>query len=309
MMVRLYAYHGSAMEPQPIVVDWEQRRAQTQAGQTITIRAGPQDGRIVRQFDNMSAAEQYVEADGTAQIGGVGHYPAERVPALEHYRLVQVSESSANSSTAYRSAARRTFAVTGVPPSSQTLYEPSFVKTFEKVPGATITADGLPENVTVRATVPMRVPTTNETFQYTQEVRTTESGELSLTLPYATTGYGDYGPSNGYTNVSVRAAGPYTVQTPLLNDNGSITQYRTQVQIDEGRVNGDVEGPRQVTLNRTNPLQNLTIGGGNESESLEPVGPVAGTDGSTGDDVDGTPSPTVDDGPAAHRALTAAAVA
>jgi dolichyl-diphosphooligosaccharide--protein glycosyltransferase len=308
LMVRLYAYHGSAMEPEPVVVDWEQRRAQTQSGETVTIRTGPQDGRVVRQFENVSAAEQYVEEDGTAQVGGIGHYPAERVPALEHYRLVQVSESSANSSSQYQSAARRTFAVTGVPPSAQTIYEPSFVKTFEKVPGATVTADGLPANVSVRASVPVRVPTTNETFRYTQEARTTENGELSMTLPYATTGYDEYGPSNGYTNVSVRAAGPYTIQTPLLNDNGTLAQYQTEVQIDEGRVNGDVEGARNVTLERTNPFQNLTLGGGNESGSLEPVEPVTG---SADDDADagGTPSPTVDDGPAAHRALTAAAVA
>jgi oligosaccharyl transferase (archaeosortase A-associated) len=306
LMVRLYAYHGSAMQPEPVVVDWEQRRAQTRSGETITIRAGPQDGRLVRQFENVSAAEAYVENDSTAQIGGIGHYPAERVPALEHYRLVQVSESSANASSGYQAAARRTFAVTGVPPSAQTLYEPSFVKTFEKVPGATVTADGLPANVTVRASVPMRVPTTNETFRYTQEVRTSESGELSMTLPYATTGYDDYGPSNGYTNVSVRAVGPYTIQTPLLNDNGSLAQYQTEVQIDEGRVNGDVDGARNVTLERTNPFQNISLGGGNESESLEPVEPVTE---STDDDSGGTPSPTVDDGPAAHRALTAAAVA
>jgi dolichyl-diphosphooligosaccharide--protein glycosyltransferase len=306
LMVRLYAYHGSAMEPEPVVVDWEQRRAQTQSGETITIRAGPQDGRIVRQFENVSAAEEYAAEDGTAQVGGIGHYPTERVPALEHYRLVQVSESSANASSQYQSAARRTFAVTGVPPSAQTLYEPSFVKTFEKVPGATVTASGLPANVTVRASVPVRVPTTNETFRYTQEARTTENGELSMTLPYATTGYDDYGPSNGYTNVSVRAVGPYTIQSPLLNDNGSLAQYQTEVQIDEGRVNGDVEGARNVTLERTNPFQNISLGGGNESESLEPVEPVTE---STEDDSGGTPSPTVDDGPAAHRALTAAAVA
>ena len=306
LMVRLYAYHGSAMQPEPVVVDWEQRRAQTQSGETITIRAGPQDGRIVRQFDNLTAAEQYVANDSTSQIGGIGHYPAERVPALEHYRLVRVSESSANESSSYQSAARRTFAVTGVPPSAQTLYEPSFVKTFEKVPGATVTADGLPANVTVRASVPVRVPTTNETFRYTQEARTTDDGELSMTLPYATTGYDEYGPSNGYTNVSVRATGPYTLQTPLLNDNGTLAQYQTQVQIDEGRVNGDVEEPRNVTLERTNPFQNLSLGGGNESESLEPVEPVTA---SADDDADagGTPGPTVDDGPAAHRALIAAA--
>ncbi|MEF8855996.1 MAG: oligosaccharyl transferase, archaeosortase A system-associated [Haloplanus sp.] len=291
LMVRLYAYHGSSMTPQPVVVDWEQRRVQTQAGETITVRTGPEDGSMIRQFNNLSAAQSFVEEDGTAQIGGIGHFPSERVPALEHYRLVKVSESNATSSGRFQQSARRTFAVTGVPPSSQTLYEPSWVKTFEKVPGATITSDGLPPNTSVRARVPMRVPTTNETFTYTQSTTTNEDGELSMTLPYATTGYDDYGPSSGYTNVSVRATGPYVVESAIAAQNESIVQYRAEIQIEEGRVNGDMAGEREVTLQETNPLQNLTLGGGNESESLEPVDPVTeSTDrsGSADDDPDGT---------------------
>ena len=275
-MVRLYAYHGSSFSPQPVVVDWEERRVQTQAGEELTIRAGPQseDRPMVRQFDNMSQAEAFVEEDGTAQIGGVGHYPSERVSALEHYRLVKVSESSAaNRSRQYQQLQRQTFAVTGVPPAAQTLYEPSWVKTFERVPGATITSDGLPPNTSVRATVPMRVPTTNETFTYTQETRTNDEGELSMTLPYATTGYDEYGPENGYTNTSVRAAGPYVIESALATNNGSLVQYRSEVEIEEGRVNGDISGEREVALEENNPFQNLSIGGANESgsESLEPV--------------------------------------
>lgn len=229
---------------------------------------------MVRQFDNMSQAEAFVEEDGTAQIGGVGHYPSERVSALEHYRLVKVSESSAaNRSRQYQQLQRQTFAVTGVPPAAQTLYEPSWVKTFERVPGATITSDGLPPNTSVRATVPMRVPTTNETFTYTQETRTNDEGELSMTLPYATTGYDEYGPENGYTNTSVRAAGPYVIESALATNNGSLVQYRSEVEIEEGRVNGDISGEREVALEENNPFQNLSIGGANESgsESLEPV--------------------------------------
>jgi len=283
LMVRLYAYHGSSMEPEPVVVDWERQTAQTQSGQRITIRAGPQDRRIVRQFNNLSAAQAYVANDSTAQIGGIGHYPAERVSALEHYRLVKASESSANSTSQYQRYARRTFAVTGVPPSSQTLYEPSYVKTFEKVPGATITTDGLPSNVSVRAQVPMRVPATNETFTYTQETRTTQDGELTMTLPYSTTGYDEYGPSNGYTNVSVRATGPYVVESALASQNGSFVQYRGEVQIDEGRVNGDVDGPKQVSLERTNPFQNISLGPSNESESLAPADGSIRTDDTTDD--------------------------
>jgi oligosaccharyl transferase (archaeosortase A-associated) len=291
-MVRLYAYHGSSVNPQPIVVDWEERRVQTQTGEEITVRTGPrsENESMVRQFDNVSAAQAYVEEDGTAQVGGVGHFPSERVPALKHYRLVKVSNSStAERSGRYQRLQRRTFAVTGVPPSSQTLYEPSWVKTFERVPGAAITSDGLPPNTSVRATVPMRVPTTNETFTYTQETTTNANGELSMTLPYATTGYEEYGPENGYTNVSVRAAGPYVIESSLANDNGSLVQYRSEIQIEEGRVNGDVSGEREVTLEETNPLEDISLGGNesdsesgseNESATLEPVGSVDRDSGS-----------------------------
>jgi dolichyl-diphosphooligosaccharide--protein glycosyltransferase len=307
LMVRLYAYHGSAVEPQPVVVDWENRRAQTQSGETVTVRAGAQrEGRtMLREFDNMTAAEAYVANDSTSQIGGVGHYPTERVSALEHYRLVQVSDSSANGSSQYQINARRTFAATGVPPSAQTIYEPSWVKTFEKVPGATVTADGLPANTTVRATVPMRVPTTNETFSYRQEVRTDADGELSMTLPYSTTGYDEYGPQNGYTNVSVRAEGPYLIQTPLLNDEGSLVQYRAQVNVSEGRVNGDVDEPKRITLEGRNPLQNVSLspGEGGGSESIEPRPPLEGSSAGDGDDPSPAdaqgPSPAARDAPAA----------
>jgi dolichyl-diphosphooligosaccharide--protein glycosyltransferase len=33
----------------------------------------------VRQFDNLTAAREYVEDDGSAQIGGVGDLPSECV--------------------------------------------------------------------------------------------------------------------------------------------------------------------------------------------------------------------------------------
>jgi oligosaccharyl transferase (archaeosortase A-associated) len=261
MVVRLYAYHGSAMTPQPIVVDWQNRRVQTQDGRQITVRAGA-EGRntVLRQFDNVSAAQSFVESDGSAQVGGVGHYPTERVSALEHYRLVTVSESSALRSARYQQSARRAFRMTGVPPRAQTINQPSWVKVFERVPGATITADDLAPNTSVRATVEMRVPATNETFAYRQETRTTDQGELSMTLPYATTGYDEYGPENGYTNASVRATGPYVIESSLAAENGSLVQYRSTVEIQEGRVNGDIEGAREVSLERTNPLQNLSVG-------------------------------------------------
>jgi len=75
-MIRLYEHHGSAVDPEPVVVDWESRTAQTADGGQVDIAVLPAEpGNLVRQFDNMSSAEAYVEEDGSAQIGGVGALP------------------------------------------------------------------------------------------------------------------------------------------------------------------------------------------------------------------------------------------
>ncbi len=77
MTARLYRFHGSAAEPQPIVVDWENK----QTGQGAQYRGAPtneqepegqRQGQIVRQFESMEQARQYVEEDATAQIGEIG---------------------------------------------------------------------------------------------------------------------------------------------------------------------------------------------------------------------------------------------
>jgi dolichyl-diphosphooligosaccharide--protein glycosyltransferase len=94
-VARLYHYHGSAMDARPIVLDWS---PQTFGGQTLPMTP-PDDtnsGRALRVYNSMSEARQYVANDSTSQIGGVGPYPSQDVPALEHYRLVGLSEMSAN---------------------------------------------------------------------------------------------------------------------------------------------------------------------------------------------------------------------
>jgi dolichyl-diphosphooligosaccharide--protein glycosyltransferase len=115
----------------------------------------------------------------------------------------------------------------------------------------------------VTASTELRIPNTNSTFTYTQQAETNSDGEFEMTLPYATTGYDEYGPDNGYTNVSVRASGPYTVSTPTtLGDNGSIVSYRANLSVPEGQVNGDEDGTVSVELERN--AQELTIGGGSD---------------------------------------------
>lgn len=249
MMVRLYLYHGSARAPSPVVVDWEPQTLST--GQEVKSVPGGNES-VVRTFDSVREARQYVQEDGTAQVGGIGPYPEERVSALEHYRLVKVSDSSATQSGAYLRSVYSNARAAQVNPQALIPGNPAWVKTFERVPGATVHGSGAPANATVTASVEMRVPTTNSTFTYTQRTRANQNGEFTFTLPYATTGYDQYGPENGYTNVSVRATGPYTIATSAsINDSGYVVSHRGTLAVPEGNVNGAESGPLTVELQRS----------------------------------------------------------
>jgi dolichyl-diphosphooligosaccharide--protein glycosyltransferase len=172
---------------------------------------------------------------------------------------------------------------------------PSWLKTFERVPGARLEGSGAPPNTEVTAEVEMRAPRGNFTFTYRQHAQTDENGEFSMVLPYSTNGYGEYGPENGYTNVSVRATGPYTVSTPgelvEVDGNASVEQYRATVDVSEGRVNGDREGPVEVTLERNVTALTLSdVEGEVDPDSASSTAASAGTptDGSGDGDDDGT---------------------
>lgn len=80
-----------------------------------------------------------------------------------------------------------------------------YVKTFEHVPGATITGTAAPGT---RAIVVLPVTTNqNRTFVYSQSNITDSSGRFTLTVPYSTEG-----PVVGGTNFDTLPMGPYTLQ-------------------------------------------------------------------------------------------------
>ncbi|PSP38609.1 hypothetical protein BRC71_05495 [Halobacteriales archaeon QH_7_65_31] len=242
LRVRLYQAHGSRMSPvnadgNVTVYDWDVNRGIPVASQ----------GSFRRQFDNLSAAQAFVESDGTSQIGGVSDTPSEPVEALERFRLVHASNESAARDP--RRAA---------------------VKTFERVPGAAVTVEG-PANTTVTARVQLnmtardrRTPTIAggqiqytstgqpETFVYEQQATTDADGEATFRLPYSTTGYEEYGVDAGYTNVSVRASGPYQFTTPTETDEETLTtaRYNATADVTEGQVLGEDPGST-VELDRT----------------------------------------------------------
>jgi dolichyl-diphosphooligosaccharide--protein glycosyltransferase len=250
-MTRLYYYHGSAQSPQPVVVDWEPREAQF--GQsTVTVNGTPADGRTIRQFRSMSQARAYVRNDSTSQVGGVGAFPSERVAALEHYRLVDVSENSALSDGSYQNLRRQARATYRIRPEAASALDanpPSYVKTFERVPGATIRGSGAAPGANITAEVPVYIPETNTTFTYTQRVQANDQGEFTMTLPYATTGYGEA--TEGYTATSLRAEGPYNFTGGTrINDSGFVIAYQGQADVPEPAVVGASDRPVRVELTR-----------------------------------------------------------
>ncbi|TQQ81112.1 oligosaccharyl transferase, archaeosortase A system-associated [Halonotius terrestris] len=254
-MVRLYAYHGSAVEPDPIVLNTERRSVSTRDGGSIQIRAFDQND-PTRTFDTLAAARAYVEENPGAQLGGIGDNPTERVSALEQYRLIKASSvNAAASSGQYRRSLQTALQRTNTSVNQLLRTTPSWVKTFEKVPGATIEGTGAPAGAEVQATVAMEVTSTGRTFAYRQYATADENGNFEMTVPYSTTGYANFGPENGYTNVSVRATGDYRFRT---TGETAVELYAGSATVEEAQVVGVDESPVEVDLTERNPIQ---IGG------------------------------------------------
>ena len=268
MRTRLYTYHGSAIEQGPVVIDYDTTQT-TADGLEYLISSGT--NATIKRFDNMSAARAYARNDSTSQIGGVGKYPESYVPALQHYRLVDATETSGLSSSTLYQLVSSQIQATGL--NYTDLYPTSlnWVKTFERVDGATVEGQG-PANSTVEATVELRMPSSNETFNYTQRANTSANGSFTMTLPYSTTGYDNWGPAQGATNVSVRATGPYTFETTGLNG----SQWSTTAQVPEGAVIGRTNGSVSVTLQQGSAA-NATSGSANSTTSTNATSATNGS--------------------------------
>ena len=283
MMVRLYKFHGSAVQAQPVVVDYD--LAQAQNGQTVKV--APQNGTLVKRFDTMQAARQFVQEDGSARIGGVGDYPSEDVAALENYRVVKVSQSSAAQVPSHNQVLRQRLGLMPDAQSQQNMLKtsPSWVKTFERVDGAKVEGTG-PSNTTITASVEME--TAKGTFTYRQQAETGQDGSFTMTLPYSTTGYDQWGTEKGYTNVSVRALGPYEFKTPTTAGEDGFTFQNATAQVSEGQVVGENGSPVTVAVDDE---QVIPVQGANDSTAGNATtGPANETTDATGGD-----NSTVDD--------------
>lgn len=282
MRTRLYVFHGSRTTPQirrgqVIVVDYEVQTVKMPDGRrrSVAFMPKPGEGRLIRRFNSTAEARAFIQNDDpwpsqtrpkslagepTSQIGGVGGIPSEPVPALEHYRLVHA----------------------GTPIQRGPLGTPyPWVKTFERVPGASIEGTG-PPNTTVTATVRLNMTNVGRTFSYRQRVETGPDGEFAMTVPYATEGYENWGPSEGYTNTSVRAQGPYRLQTPLVeNETGGRVQYAATVNVSEAHVVGENQSTIRANLQKGLTLPPPGQGDGNQSTGNE-------TGNRTGNETDNT---------------------
>ncbi len=307
MVSRLYHYHGSGANPRPVVLSWQGAEREYSGG-TFTFAPSQSDTEnlVLRVFQNMQRAEEYVaESPGTRQIGGIGANPADRIPALEHYRLVHLSNASAARSQNFVAVRQRAVQRTSLAPqlgypSNRTgqlramdwLFRtsPGWTKTFERVPGATIEGTG-PPNETVTARLSLQ-PSTGMEFQYEQQTTTDETGAFRMTVPYASTGYDDWGLAEGYTNTSVRTPNgtdAYTLVTAPQRVNDSISQYVGEVSVTEGQVLGENESVSRVTMTeQTSDLIQVNRSQGDDGNAT--AGNETGTDGATGDTATGTES-------------------
>ena len=222
LRTRLYQFHGSAAPASNLVVYYNA----TDSEGTVT---APQDAPLVREFESPEAAAEAAAGNPTAVQGGLYKEPSDRVGALEHFRLVYATEQT----------------IPGIPQSLQDQSSvvdekrDSEVKVFERVEGATITGTASP-NATVKASVNLSITTTGETFTYMQYTTASEDGTFEVTVPYATTGYSEYTTSEGYTNTSVRALGPYDI-VATHPSTGRVTE-REKVAISEGAILGESGG-------------------------------------------------------------------
>ncbi|PSQ40760.1 oligosaccharyl transferase, archaeosortase A system-associated [Halobacteriales archaeon SW_5_68_122] len=265
MRVRLYQFHGSAREPATIVTRFQEVR-----GTLVQPNPrGPDGVAPVETYNTSEAAREAARQDPNARHGGIDGRPPERVEALEHYRLVHASEPSSSD----RLDEPPFFEAYNVDAQSKVPY----VKTFERVEGATVEGTGGPANAEVEVRVQMEMPTVDRTFTYRQFVRTDDQGNFETTVPYSTTGYDEYGTEAGYTNTSVRATGSY--QFIAIPENGTDV-FIGQADVTEGQVLGENDTAVRVEMQSQ-------ASSGNETSDNETSGNE--TD-ATGSDTDGDQS-------------------
>jgi asparagine N-glycosylation enzyme membrane subunit Stt3 len=303
LLVRLYHYHGSSAEHGRFLTRWEGEPEQTESGDMVVQTPEGGVVGVVRFTDDSEKPEE-ARSDPARQVGGIGAVPAADVPALERFRLVyddrvpavpgaggndralderdegegdaigRLLDGFGRESSLLEFAENRPLEDRQEP--QERLFEttPTFTKTFERVPGAVIQGS-LPESAidhdqvefapgdSVGVSVPLDPPNGRE-FIYEQTGALDENLAFELRVPYATTGYDEYGPAEGYTDVGVRAVDPYTVETARTFDTekSEFVWFGADVDIAEGQVVG-AEDPT-VTVELEERAQEFDFGSGDD---------------------------------------------
>lgn len=226
LRTRLYQFHGSAAQPSTYVIFSNGSSPRTEDGVVNS-------DIDIAQYRSVDTATAAAAGNPNAIQGGLYGEPPHQVKALQHFRLVHASEETIPENPVTLTNEHSELPSTNTPG----------VKTFERVPGASITGTG-PENATIKAQVKLRITTTGETFTYTQYANVSDEGTFQLTVPYATTRYDQYTTEQGFTNTSIRAVGPYQISTTDEDETSTVT-----VDVAEGAVLGEEKFNSTVRLN------------------------------------------------------------
>ncbi|WP_267639828.1 oligosaccharyl transferase, archaeosortase A system-associated [Haloarchaeobius amylolyticus] len=201
---------------------------------------------------------------------------------LEHYRLVHENPSrvgiasvAVNREGQWRAAAvNRAFNVQQLlqyqfSPQVQ-VYDTqieSAVKTYERVPGATIAGQADVSSATnVTARVELSSQTTNRTFNYTQTVQTDGQGNFELTVPYATDDAMSV--EEGTSDPTVEATGEYTITVAGSNETGTVAVPESAIMTEDGEP---------ITVD-------LSASGGNTNSSISTDANATDSESSADDD-------------------------
>lgn len=234
MLARLYYGHGSQMEPGPYTIDYS--ITETQDGQSI--RSIVPEVNPIEQHDNVTAAQEYADNNTEVTFNGFGMNPPEKVEALNDYRLVKSSPNSSlqNQPPAleYQVIDESTEEEFPIPELEE---NPSSVKIFEHVEGATIEGEGAEPEDELDISVTLSDPVLQSIFTYDKTVESDITGTFEFTVPYSTSEY-----ENVSNTPEVQAVTDYTVQS---SENNSLS---TSFDVPEENVVSDDIEPIQIEL-------------------------------------------------------------
>lgn len=250
LATKLYHYHGSSVEQSPVVVQTE---ASSQG--FLSVPGDIRRSEAIQTFESMEEAESYVDENG-GQIGGVMSNPTSEVSHVENYRLVHLSENSVVDDRLFNQLSGNLLQFNQDLQYSDIIIEPSAVKTYEKVEGATLEGSNAYPESEVVAQVQMSIPNSEQPLVYRATTTADENGNYTLNVPYSTTNFDQYTAEDGYTNPDIRPNEPYTVLNQEPDGQGRKT---AQVSVTEGQIYGEEDSTVSVGLSNRLPI---SIGGG-----------------------------------------------